>query len=388
MLEKASAIGAQLISGCALEPGPLDALLPGWRETPPDICVPATRDEFWYLTKTGGLRLPTPPQMHNRGNLIISLGQLAPLLAARAEALGVDVFPGFAASEALVEGDRVVGRTHRRHGTRPRAQARAQLRAGRRHPRGHDDPRRGLPRERQQAAHRAPRPRRRSGAADLRTRHQGALAASARSRGARAHPAHRRLAGRPEDLRRQLPLSPRPRPRVRRLCRGSRLPGPALQALRGIPAVQAPSAHPAPAGGRRNPGIRRTRDCRRRLAIAAAHGSAGAAPGRRRGGHAERAEDQGRAPGDPLRRARSRASGRDRRDRGLRGALARVGRRTGTQARAQHQAGFPPRPVVRACERGLGDRDRWPVAVDALPHAKTTSPCSVSRQRRSSTAAG
>ncbi len=109
VLEKASAIGAQLISGCALEPGPLDALLPGWRETPPDICVPATRDEFLYLTKTGGMRLPTPPQMHNRGNFIVSLGQLAPLLAARAEALGVDVFPGFAAAEALVEDGRVAG---------------------------------------------------------------------------------------------------------------------------------------------------------------------------------------------------------------------------------------------------------------------------------------
>ncbi len=109
VLEKASAIGAQLISGCAMEPGPLDALVPGWRETPPDICVPATRDEFWYFTRSGGLRLPTPPQMHNRGNLIVSLGQLAPILAARAEALGVDVFPGFAASEALVEDGRVSG---------------------------------------------------------------------------------------------------------------------------------------------------------------------------------------------------------------------------------------------------------------------------------------
>jgi electron-transferring-flavoprotein dehydrogenase len=109
VLEKASAIGAQLISGCALEPGPLDALVPGWRETPPDICVPATRDEFWYLTRSGGTRLPTPPQMHNRGNFIVSLGQLAPILAARAEALGVDVFPGFAAAEALVEDGRVAG---------------------------------------------------------------------------------------------------------------------------------------------------------------------------------------------------------------------------------------------------------------------------------------
>ena len=109
VLEKASAIGAHLISGCALEPGPLDALLPGWRETPPDICVPAARDEFWYYTKTGATRLPNPPQMHNRGNVIVSLGQLAQILAARAEALGVDVFPGFAAAQALVEGDRVVG---------------------------------------------------------------------------------------------------------------------------------------------------------------------------------------------------------------------------------------------------------------------------------------
>jgi electron-transferring-flavoprotein dehydrogenase len=109
VLEKSSTIGAHMISGCALEPEPLDALLPGWRDTPPDICVPATRDEFWYFTKTGATRLPTPPQMHNRGNLIVSLGQLVPILAARAEALGVDVFPGFAAAGALLEDGRVAG---------------------------------------------------------------------------------------------------------------------------------------------------------------------------------------------------------------------------------------------------------------------------------------
>ena len=109
VLEKASAIGAHLISGCALEPEPLDALLPGWRDAPPDICVPAKRDEFWYFSRTGAVRMPTPPQMHNRGNWIVSLGQLAPILAARAEALGVDVFPGFAASEALIEDGRVAG---------------------------------------------------------------------------------------------------------------------------------------------------------------------------------------------------------------------------------------------------------------------------------------
>jgi electron-transferring-flavoprotein dehydrogenase len=110
VLEKASAVGAHLVSGCVLEPEPLDALLPGWRDNPLDICVPATRDEFRYLTKSGSVRLPTPPPMHNRGNLIVSLGQLAPVLAARAESLGVDVFPGFAAASAIVEDDgRVAG---------------------------------------------------------------------------------------------------------------------------------------------------------------------------------------------------------------------------------------------------------------------------------------
>ena len=166
VLEKASAIGAHLISGCALEPGPLDALLPGWRETPPDICVPAARDEFWYYTKTGATRLPKPPQMHNRGNVIVSLGQLAQILAARAEALGVDVFPGFAAAQALVEGDRVVGvrigdmGLDRDRKPGPNYAPGADIRAGT------TDPRRRRARQRHQAAHRPPRPRRWPAAAD------------------------------------------------------------------------------------------------------------------------------------------------------------------------------------------------------------------------------
>jgi electron-transferring-flavoprotein dehydrogenase len=110
VLEKASSIGAHMVSGCALEPESLDALLPEWRQSPPTICVPCKRDEFWYFTQKGGVRLPNPPQMHNRGNVIVSLGQLVPWMANRAEALGVDVFPGYAAAEALVEDDgRVAG---------------------------------------------------------------------------------------------------------------------------------------------------------------------------------------------------------------------------------------------------------------------------------------
>src|SRR5580704_3941792 len=103
VLEKASAIGAQALSGAVMEPGPLDALLPQWRQSPPAICVPAKRDEFRFMTRTGSMPLPIPPQLHNHGNFIISLGQLTPWLAQQAEALGVDVLPGFAAAGPLFD---------------------------------------------------------------------------------------------------------------------------------------------------------------------------------------------------------------------------------------------------------------------------------------------
>ncbi|MGC1388963.1 MAG: electron transfer flavoprotein-ubiquinone oxidoreductase [Steroidobacteraceae bacterium] len=104
VLEKAASLGAHSLSGAVLEPGPLDELLPQWREQAPAICVPATRDEFFVLTRNKRYRLPvTPPQMVNHGNFIVSLGQLVPILGAHAEKLGVDVFAGFAAAEALFD---------------------------------------------------------------------------------------------------------------------------------------------------------------------------------------------------------------------------------------------------------------------------------------------
>lgn len=105
VLEKGSAVGAHMLSGAVMEPGPLDTLLPEWREAGLDICVPAGRDQFFLLTRTRSVRLPTPPQMRNHGNFIIALGQLAPWLASRAESLGVDVFPGFAAAQALTSAE-------------------------------------------------------------------------------------------------------------------------------------------------------------------------------------------------------------------------------------------------------------------------------------------
>ena len=102
VIEKASTVGAQILSGAVIEPGPLDTLLPGWRDAPPPICVPATEDEFWYLSKTGGRRFPiVPPGMRNHGNYIVSLGAMCAWLAPQAEALGVEIYPGFAAAETL-----------------------------------------------------------------------------------------------------------------------------------------------------------------------------------------------------------------------------------------------------------------------------------------------
>jgi NlpC/P60 family putative phage cell wall peptidase len=104
LIEKASTIGAQVLSGAVIEPGPLDELLPGWRDNPPPVCVPATEDEFWFLTKTGGYKFPiAPPQMNNHGNFIVSLGAMCAWLAPQAEALGVEIYPGFAAAELLFD---------------------------------------------------------------------------------------------------------------------------------------------------------------------------------------------------------------------------------------------------------------------------------------------
>ncbi|HEY0504324.1 MAG TPA: electron transfer flavoprotein-ubiquinone oxidoreductase [Lysobacter sp.] len=101
VIEKASTIGAHILSGAVIEPAPLDALLPNWRDNPPPICVPARHDEFWLLTHKGHHRLPIPPGMHNHGNFIVSLGAMCAWLAPQAEALGVEIYPGFAASETL-----------------------------------------------------------------------------------------------------------------------------------------------------------------------------------------------------------------------------------------------------------------------------------------------
>src|SRR5699024_839286 len=99
-------IGAQILSGAVIEPQPLDELLPDWRDNPPPICVPAGDDAFYLLQDAKRARkMPTPPQMNNRGSFIVSLGAMCAWLAPQAEALGVDVFPGFAAADVIFNDD-------------------------------------------------------------------------------------------------------------------------------------------------------------------------------------------------------------------------------------------------------------------------------------------
>lgn len=109
VLEKGAEIGAHLVSGAVLEPRALDELLPDWREREAPVKVAVTDDQFMFLTATGAWRLPTPPGMSNHGNYVISLSQLARWLAQQAEALGVEIYPGFAAAEILYDADGRVG---------------------------------------------------------------------------------------------------------------------------------------------------------------------------------------------------------------------------------------------------------------------------------------
>jgi electron-transferring-flavoprotein dehydrogenase len=110
VVEKGSEVGAHILSGAVFEPRALDELIPDWRERGAPLDTPAGDDRFLLLTERHAFRLPTPPQMHNRGNYIISLGNLCRWLATQAEELGVEIYPGFAAAEVLYDSEgRVCG---------------------------------------------------------------------------------------------------------------------------------------------------------------------------------------------------------------------------------------------------------------------------------------
>ncbi len=105
VIEKGSEVGAHILSGAVLEPRALNELIPDWKEKGAPLNTPAAEDHFLFLTATRAVRLPTPPQMRNHGNYIISLGNLCRWLATQAEELGVEIYPGFAAAEVLYDND-------------------------------------------------------------------------------------------------------------------------------------------------------------------------------------------------------------------------------------------------------------------------------------------
>jgi electron-transferring-flavoprotein dehydrogenase len=109
VLEKGADIGSHLLSGAVFETRALDELIPDWKEKGAPLKTKATKDKFKFLTKNGAIGMPNPPQMHNKGNYIISLGALGKWLGEQAEALGVEIYPGFAGAEILYRDDRVIG---------------------------------------------------------------------------------------------------------------------------------------------------------------------------------------------------------------------------------------------------------------------------------------
>ena len=109
LLEKAGELGAHIVSGNVIEPSAVNELLPDWNsaDNPSRFAdaTPATHDKMRFLTKNSAIPIPAPPQMNNHGNYIISLNQFCKWLGERAEEVGVEVYPGFAASEVLYKLD-------------------------------------------------------------------------------------------------------------------------------------------------------------------------------------------------------------------------------------------------------------------------------------------
>ena len=112
VLEKASQPGMHSLAGAVIETAAIDKLFKAdnnWQDNPPDVWQAVTKDEFSLLSKTKKHRLPTPPQANNHGNFITSLGSLVAWLANKAENLGVEIYPGFPAQQALFDNNQVIG---------------------------------------------------------------------------------------------------------------------------------------------------------------------------------------------------------------------------------------------------------------------------------------
>ncbi len=112
LIEKGAEIGAHILSGAVMDPRALTELFPDWQERDAPLDTPVTRDRFALLTDGGCLPLPTftlPACFHNQGNYIVSLGEVCRWLGQQAEALGVEIYPGFAGAELIEEDGRIAG---------------------------------------------------------------------------------------------------------------------------------------------------------------------------------------------------------------------------------------------------------------------------------------
>ncbi|MCW8193583.1 electron transfer flavoprotein-ubiquinone oxidoreductase [Proteobacteria bacterium 005FR1] len=109
VVEKGSEVGAHILSGAVLEPTALNELFPDWEEKGAPLKAPVVEDQIYYFTsETGAIKVPNlfaPKTMHNHGNYVVSLGNVCRWLGEQAEALGVEIFPGFAAAEVLFNED-------------------------------------------------------------------------------------------------------------------------------------------------------------------------------------------------------------------------------------------------------------------------------------------
>src|SRR6201993_1269530 len=111
VVEKGSEVGAHILSGAVIDPIGIDRLLPGWRGEESPLKTQVGDDRFYWLSSSRAIRVPSllmPPLMSNHGNYVVSLGNVCRWLAGKAEALGVDIYPSFAATELLFDSNGAV----------------------------------------------------------------------------------------------------------------------------------------------------------------------------------------------------------------------------------------------------------------------------------------
>lgn len=109
VLEKAAQIGGHTVSGAVIEPQAITELLPDWQNLNSPIQTKAKNDKFFFLTENNFFKLPTPKPMHNTGNYIVSLSEVVKWLGEQAENLGVEIYPGFAARQPILQDNKLIG---------------------------------------------------------------------------------------------------------------------------------------------------------------------------------------------------------------------------------------------------------------------------------------